>query len=629
MENGYSQKFTYATIVPFRDYSKLNDKPKGFNTFEVDDIFDDVRYPFTNKRSIDESNNKYYNVFTLPDFNPKKKINYFTKPKDDIGETFSLRFALNTANHSFHTIKDHQIKRHFGRPFSDIKTYYIERSIKKIEDKITIKCYLLTKRRQFNCIFFKKEEVLTSLTINTKTGNFTIIEKIKYGKKTSTKIRKNDFGFLNEILKRRNSFVKISDYMTLDHRLYNNFIKVFDDVEFFRNVNHILILNNKKLSNYNPSVTSLTIDLIKYFIRNKKIKMPDGDYYNYIINFYPTEKYLKKNDRKLVASVLHLFNIKSKITIKILHQHPNINLFSLVFICRILGDNYTKYLSNISELTVINNSNVIEKNYVVNKNLILNFLRECDFSLFDVEKENFVKLLNNECSKTTNYLNTEGMSYFVDHFRMIKQLRNYIPDLHMRSKTHAEFNEEHRELSKMVSSIKKGWVVEYQYDSKTIETIEEPIDYLINVGSETDPLIEIDSSMNGEKLYPFILKREEEYSEEGSFMHHCVASYSDKDRSMIVSLRTIDGHERVTIEYNIQDGHPIQKRYFCNKVPPDKFNFAMCVLDERIVKLAKWNTLNWKEKKKVPVKINGVEVVKEDKRPRSPFDNLIDPFLPF
>jgi hypothetical protein len=188
---------------------------------------------------------------------------------------------------------------------------------------------------------------------------------------------------------------------------------------------------------------------------------------------------------------------------------------------------------------------------------------------------------------------------------MIRKIRKYIPDTFMKARNMKEFHDEHRELSKIMSGIKKGWVIEYQYDEKTISDIEEPIECLYD-----------DKTLH--TLYPYILKREEEYMEEGTFMHHCVASYADKDKSMIVSLRNKDGSDRVTVEYEIQNGKPIQKRHFCNQVPPDTFNDGLMLLDDKIRLHAKWGTLNWRDKKKVRVKINGVEINPEDVGPRQP-----------
>ena len=171
---------------------------------------------------------------------------------------------------------------------------------------------------------------------------------------------------------------------------------------------------------------------------------------------------------------------------------------------------------------------------------------------------------------------------FEDHFNMITKIRPYDPNLFMKAKTMSDFNEEHRELSKMVSAIRKGWVLEYKYDDETTKVVEEPLEFVDdNVG-------EI------EQLYPHILKREEEYVEEGSFMHHCVATYADKDKSMVISVRNKDGSNRVTCEFDIQTGRCLQQRHFCNANPPDYFKDALILLEDRIGKRARWGLLNWK-----------------------------------
>ena len=91
-------------------------------------------------------------------------------------------------------------------------------------------------------------------------------------------------------------------------------------------------------------------------------------------------------------------------------------------------------------------------------------------------------------------------------------------------------------------------------------------------------------------------------------MHHCVASYTNKDKSMIISLRTEDNKDRVTCEFDIQTGRCIQKRHFCNQHPPKHFENGLEILEGTIIRLARWGLLNWREKKKVPVKINGIEI---------------------
>jgi hypothetical protein len=168
----------------------------------------------------------------------------------------------------------------------------------------------------------------------------------------------------------------------------------------------------------------------------------------------------------------------------------------------------------------------------------------------------------------------------------------------MRANNRIKFHTEHNELSTIISAIKKGWVMQYFYPEKTIKEIEEPI--------------EIEGV---EKIIPHVLTREEEYIEEGKFMHHCVASYAEKDTSMIVSLRTEDKLERVTCEFKIQNGNLTQSRYFSNAQPPPNFIDAIDYVSHIIRTHARFGTLNWNKKEKVPIKINGIEIPPEKREP--------------
>jgi hypothetical protein len=178
---------------------------------------------------------------------------------------------------------------------------------------------------------------------------------------------------------------------------------------------------------------------------------------------------------------------------------------------------------------------------------------------------------------------------------MIERINEFDPNIRWRATTYSDFHTEHMELSKMFSLMKKGWTTEYVFDNRMTRKVEEPITVL------GDDLIT-------RTFVPFILKREEEYSEEGAFMHHCVASYANKESSMIISLRLNGGMERVTCEFEKKTGHCHQERYFCNKVPPPYFNLALEILVERVKKFSNQRLLNHIDMKKVRVKINGIEI---------------------
>ena len=178
------------------------------------------------------------------------------------------------------------------------------------------------------------------------------------------------------------------------------------------------------------------------------------------------------------------------------------------------------------------------------------------------------------------------------------------------------------ELSKMISFIKKGWVIEYYFNDKMVNDMEKPIK--LNINLEDGEFGEI-------TFYPYILKREEEYDEEGRFMHHCVASYSDKDKSIIVSLRTENKEDRVTCEFDCQTGTLIQARHFCNKQPPADMELAIEELKNKTRYYSRMGMLHSKEKRKVPVKINGIEITPEKLtiKPEDQFDRLFEPLVHF
>jgi hypothetical protein len=339
----------------------------------------------------------------------------------------------------------------------------------------------------------------------------------------------------------------------------------------------------------------------------KGIKTPDN-YRNLITFCYPTKPFLKKNDNKLVAAILDRLGIKSKQTIKLLHKNPDIDIISLFRLKKYFGEEMFKYLSNInigifckdmSDKTISPYTNNFYKEKVTYDNT---------FYLNDTEKYNLIKLFNeyatvNENNHRMDTVLNSQLNQIDDHFLMIKKLRDYYPDMMLRAKNWKEFHNEHLELSRLDRLIKKGSVIEYVFDEKLISMIEEPI--------KVWELDGIYPSMEKYRMYyPVLLKQEMEYSEEGSHMHHCVASYSNKEISIIVSLRadSVIGSERVTNEFDVRDKSCTQSRYFCNQVPPEHFEVALDALKRRIGKYK--YPIKSIEKRVIPLTINGIDVTK-------------------
>lgn len=607
MEDIITERFNYATITPLKDYCRLDEKKKlsASMTDGLDGLEDDFsRKTIKSTLGWDffESPKITGRIVTLPKKN-KKRVNYFYDDNVEVHEGFNLSYAIKDDgknNCSFQTTKDRHIKNHFGKPFSDISVSIIERSVRRHGDKVTIKLYRHEKYRKFNSIYFRKSFSVQSVTINTVTGNFTTLTMGKSSKSNSQTFRTNCFQSLFNLIGGTSFFSVKSKLCNKQSRIYQEFQDSFDDITFTSKIQEALNIEDGYVD-YSSNPEQFINDMMTIFIRNKKIKVPNGDYEHYLTKLYPTEKYLKKNDRKLIASVLDMLGIKTKATIKIVHENPNIDIYGLCRFIKYFDNDYAKYIGNVRP-EVFKKSNrrysIGSYNDNCSKSVILSSGKKF-YGLLDVEKENLIKVVNSfTLNDGNNTLSDRFIQLIDDHLSMIERVRDYDPSLYFKSRNMEEFHAEHRELSKIISAIKKGWVIEYQYDDKLLKDLEAPIKCLLD-----------DNTLH--TLYPYILKREEDYVEEGSFMHHCVASYSDKDRSMIVSLRDKTGLERVTCEFDIQSGRCIQQRYFCNAQPPSKFEDGLLIVSEKIATHARWGTLNWKDKKKVPIKINGIDIMEK------------------
>lgn len=590
MELVLNQTFTWAKIWPYRNYSQIVNK---------DEQVKDVVY--------NESNiNQYYNgkTFLMSSKKKNRKTKYFhTTGKEDIDVKISLRSGTRKkySNNLFVTTKDRHIKAHYGNPFSDIVVTTIRRVVIRNENKLTIKLEIIHRRRDVNWLYFVENRYTYFVSVNTLTGNFTVGNINKSPKGISSNFRKNSFHKVDEMVRTKSLFKVKENYLKKDEHIYPDFKKVFDDQELVQTINKELGINFYSLPNEKNTFLDCLIEL---FVKLKKIKV-NNNYQNWLTNYYPTEKFLKKNDRKLIASILDSYKIKSKITIKLLHVEPTISIVALSKLCYLLGPNYPNYIGSVN-IDNFHNSKFNKNSVIPHRDTIVKGYSNHKFYVTDEEKKNIVKLFNSQ----NNLVNEDFLQLLYDHFEMILKVRKYVPDLIMKATTYDEFHREHLELSKTIQAIKKGWVTEYQFNQQMVDDIQKPIDVKINLGTEENPVYGTD--MVGEiKFHPFILKREEEYVEEGSYMHHCVASYSDKERSIIISVRTEDKMDRVTCEYDCQTGKLIQARHFCNKQPPADIELAIEELSKKVLYYARRSMLHSTEKKKVPILVNGVEVIPE------------------
>jgi len=615
------QRYSYAKITPYKNYSKFPRETQPHSGIHKHITYDDDFGTSTSYYDAEEG----IGLAPVLDHHNKKNTRYFYW-KDDLKNVPVIKYASKHKTDGgrgvFYTTKDRHIKKYYNEPFSDILVIILERSIIRRGDKVTIKSNKYTKHRGFNCKYFKTSSFTTSVTFDMVKGDFLIIGTTFTGKKKSKPIfRKNSFNHLMNFIRSTDGpFKFLRNHMGKSNRLYKELYNVFDDKHF----NEALYLVFKRMISFptdGPLFREYFYDeVMRWFINTKKIKTPN-EYKDLILKYYPTEKYLKKNDRKLVASILDVFQIKSKITIKLLHERPNIDLRSLLRLCYLFGDEYQKYIGSISVdmFGVMGTINDLPSSSLKMMESTCSDYKNHGYDINDIEKENLLKVLTSEPERGTT-VNENFIGLVVDHFRMLNRIREYDPNIRMKANSRIKFHNEHNELSKIISAIKKGWVMQYFYPEETIRQIQQPIKVFKSIDIVEDIKgTDMDENVT---IIPYVLTREEEYIEEGKFMHHCVASYAETDTSMIVSLRTENQQDRVTCEFQISSGKLIQAKYFSNAQPPKQYEFVIDAVSDLVRIHARFGTLNWLKKDRVPIKINGIEIPAEKREPRRLIDIL-------
>jgi hypothetical protein len=592
MQNRFSQSFSWANIVVSRNYCHIGENPniltnkKTINNdlviTEIQDRFEAISlYPETDV--IDKS---FFKVPKLPNRGPKRKYFYSDKIEDDF---VSLPIILNK---SHYTTKSDKIKKFYANPFATIRLHTIIREINVVGNKVHISIYQQLRKRSMNCKYFRKTSIRTTLTIDLLNGDFLIRESNKsLNPPFFLGFRKNSFRTLEALILNGGLFkngvkcLTLSDY-AMTTSLSDDVNRIIDNEIFFLKLQE-MIPSVFRLDNKEPNPSDFLVSLIQHFIIKKSIKVPN-DYMALLINYYPTKRFIKKNNDKLVQSILDSFGIKSKLTIKIAHTKPKLNYSDFASLCGLFGENYTKYIGNLT-------SNSIdlfcgEREYVPLK---LRKQPQNNDDVSDTSKESIVKIIN---SLQTSWSRggRELLGLFNDHFMMMGTLNRYYPNIDLNSTTYDSFHDEHLRLARLFRLIKKGWTYEYVYDNRMLRLVES----------------EIRTQYDGVNyvFYPHILKSDVEFNEEGDYMRHCVSSYISKEGSLIISLRLKDGSDRVTCEYNKKTGRNEQQSYFTNNKPPEYFQGALNILNERIKKFSSQRLLEHIELKKTIIKINGIEV---------------------
>lgn len=571
------QTFEYAEIIPHKNYNFIEDKPLKHNG-----EYHPTHYVHEEQISLRSV---------------KKKHKYYFHSGTEHEHVSIVLPVANRKHKRFVTVNYKTIKKHFGDQFSTITCYSSGRTIKKTGDKINVCYWTSSKFRHVNTRYFKKQFSVNGFSFNIKNGNFYTYTQ----QSTRKKVRCNNFNDLRRVINIIVGYREFPNKMVTE-----SYESKFDDVSFIRSLYDTLnfnskypyedivecIMNDKTGSDYEllPDVISL---VMKKFVEIKKMKVPNN--YEYLLtNFYPTEKYLKKNKRKLIASVLDKMGIKCDFMVKKLHLNDKLDLTPVLMLKSLFGNSYLKHLPNLSSQIFT------EKIHGYGSiNGLMNMVRGGNFKLTDNEKSNMIKIINDFIYNEKSSRAITNVFYdFYDHFDMSNKIKDYELDVKpLSSITYNNWLVEHSELSKQFRLVKKGYTIQYIFDEETINEVETPI------------------IINDVKYQPIILKKEIEYLEEGNHMHHCVGSYVEHETSVIISLRKDGGKERVTSEFEYKNGKCKQSRYFSNQQPPEDFKIPLKLLYEKVLYLSFSNKLKFLEKQVVPINKENLEqfqIITED-----------------
>jgi hypothetical protein len=551
MEFLYKKRINYASINMIKNYCQISKKHLYQN---AENIFGSI-------------GDEFVNILIPPKIKNRRTKFFHT---NDNGHKHG---HFERVNKTIWTNDDEKIKKYYGKPFVQITTHFFERKIVRNGDKITMKIFKHMKIRDYNALHFHYSTIIISITFNTKTGNInqTLIQK--HNKGLTKTFRVNNFILLSKLLTNGLLLKKID----LGNHPVNQ--KLQNDIDDFNDIENFINIFLKECGIQDKSDKPLVEKLLDKFIELKKIKLPNNTPPWLIPLFYPNEDYLKKNDRKLLNSILNKFGIKSKKTIRLFNENPNLNVLFLTYVAKILGNNYGHYLNNIKipEFNVddFKSDDNTPKYFYTSAVQNLN-----TYNLDDHNKKRIVKLLN-ESEFTSGNLTSilSRLNLLRDHIEQLNKLIEYGVDVKFKFNNFQEFHTEHLSFSRLLLQVKREYYGIKTYNSEAIKEIDTHKTY-------------IDHETNSEYRFSFkLLTTELEYIDEGTHMHHCVASYFDNKNSIIVSIRDSKSKDRVTCEYNIKTGALLQSRYFCNQEPPPQFNNAIVDLTSKINRLAKKDLL--------------------------------------
>lgn len=397
--------------------------------------------------------------------------------------------------------EEHFIKN-FTNPLYSVAKTYTMLVVEKVGDKVVIKHFQGSKWRREGKPWFKVVKDVHYISVNIKSGDVYhgYIKNYQKKKKCSKMIRRNCF-FMDPINTIKSNAKNMLTQFT--DKAYEEVMMAFSEFMF-----QIDQRNDFQNLTYSER-------LFRFYLDKRNIKYPNN-FGIFAHEFMGPEikKILKKNDNRLVDSLMIKHQLTGKKLKKALHSCTKLNMVIYQKARNLFGDDW---LNQDDE------------------NIIVDLL---DSAVGNINiPPLFVELISKEELKKVYrlfkqvYIHQDLDAFtFEDHVRMYTELKMYGEhDLRWTSfDDKQEFRKEHLDWTDKLQHYKKGSYIRH-YPEYMYEMISQPL---------------------YDDFHPILLDSSLTYNEESNYQSNCVKGYIGKPGCLIISVRCGQFlEERATIEY--------------------------------------------------------------------------------
>jgi hypothetical protein len=390
------------------------------------------------------------------------------------------------------------------------------------------------------------------LTINKKTGDFSVAYRL-INKKENTyklhqniaKVKKNNFEMLIELTQRgfyagekRYNFWGVK-YKRALSQFYKLIVKELD-----------IDLTGKDYEK-DQSINPLYDMLVDYHLNKKGIKGHDNVYWH-ICEAYPKKKWLKLNDNKFLPAVLDQYGIKTKYMVGALSVREGkskINLKSLRFLCSLFGENYVDYFREFEWQSIC-------MEYIKSNKLFV-----CEN---DPEKKAIAKSLKTY-SEIDAYVHDGILNTIFDLYT----LKSFLKDNGLIVKLKSNSSHQLITLKDTWDLYKKhfklGYKLRYTIPQEMIDDLEREI------------------VIDGDVFRPMLILSEDQFKLEGMIMKNCMAKQFNVGQ-LYIHIAMSFNKKRINLQY--RKGLLNQHKGKANTNVSKEFNEAIDVLSSRMLKYA-------------------------------------------